>query len=351
MSVNYREIIDNLDSEKVIKLMTMLGAKDYKETENYIIFPTLCHNVDIDNASFKLYYYKNSHYFHCYTNCEHLSIFNLLEEYYQTREIDYNWYNDVFLVAQNCAELVDFNSFIKPAEERLRDRYNRRQEIELPEFPKNILNVFSKVPITQWENEGISEAAISKYNILYSISRDKIIIPHYDINGRLVGIRGRALDKYEIEDFGKYMPVKIEDIWYSHSLSFNLYGLNFNKENIKKTGRVFLFESEKSVLQFESFEMPNCAVAVCGSNFNKYQLNLLLKYCYPQEIIICFDKEEIRGEEKYFNKLWKIGKKYSEYCDFSFIYDRNSLLNMKDSPSDRGEEVFRKLFEKRVKVK
>ena len=100
---------------------------------------------------------------------------------------------------------------------------------------------------------------------------------------------------------------------------------------------------EKSVLQCESFSQSNCAVAVCGSNFNKFQLNLLLKECNPKEIIICFDKEENKGEEKYFNKLWNLCKKYINYCNFSFIYDREELLDMKDSPSDKGEKVFNKL--------
>ena len=124
-----------------------------------------------------------------------------------------------------------------------------------------------------------------------------------------------------------------------------------NKDIIKKQKIVYVFESEKSCLQFESFNMPHCAVAVCGSQFNKYQLNLLLKHCAPTEVVICFDKEEEQGQTKYFDKLYALCKKYTQYCQFSFIYDRLGLLDMKESPSDRGEETFKKLLEKRVKVK
>lgn len=97
--------------------------------------------------------------------------------------------------------------------------------------------------------------------------------------------------------------------------------------------------------------MPNCGVAVCGSQFNKYQLNLLLKYCQPREIVICFDNEEEPNSDKYFNKLWAIGKKYQQYCNFSFIYDRKGLTKLKDSPSDHGEEIFKQLLERKVHIK
>jgi DNA primase len=146
------------------------------------------------------------------------------------------------------------------------------------------------------------------------------------------------------------MPVQIEQKWYKHPLSLNLYGLKENKEAIKRTGRVFIFEGEKSVLQFESFKQENCSVAVCGSSLNKFQLDLLIRECSPSEFVICFDKEEEKGEE-YFNKLWKLCSKYHNYGNFSFLYDREGLLKLKESPSDRGEEVFNTLLSRRVIVK
>lgn len=107
---------------------------------------------------------------------------------------------------------------------------------------------------------------------------------------------------------------------------------------------------EKSVLKCEDFSFPNCSVAVCGSNFNKYALNILLDTCSPSEIIICFDKEEIKGSTKYFDKLYSLGEKYKNYCNFSFIYDRHNLLELKDSPVDKGEEIFKKLVKERTKI-
>jgi hypothetical protein len=100
----------------------------------------------------------------------------------------------------------------------------------------------------------------------------------------------------------------------------------------------------------ESFSIPNCAAAVCGSKLNKYALDILVRTCHPQEIVICFDKEELPHEDKYFNHLYELCKKYQAYANFSFIYDKENLLRLKDSPTDHGQEVFEKLLKGRVKI-
>ena len=89
---------------------------------------------------------------------------------------------------------------------------------------------------------------------------------------------------------------------------------------------------------------------MCGSKFNKFGLNILIKECHPQEIILCFDKEELPHQDSYFNHLYSICQKYKIYCNFSFIYDRTNLLSLKDSPTDKGQEIFEKLLKGRVKV-
>ena len=346
----YQNIIDNLEDNKIIELMEALGATLIKETDKYMIFPTICHNSDSNGASFKLYYYKNNHLFYCYTECGPMNIFQFLKHYYEVRNIEYDWYEDILTTIERCSINKD-DLVIEAKREKYQDKFKKRETPKLQVYSEKVLDVFTKAYPVEWLNDGITPAAIDKFNILYSISQNKIIIPHYDINNNLIGIRGRSLNDWEIELGGKYMPVKVEDTWYKHPLSLNLYGLNETKENIKKNGIAFLFESEKSVLQLEGFNMDNCGVAVCGSNFNKYQLNLLLSSCHPKEIIICFDKEEKKGEDKYLNKLMKICNKYKNYCNFSLVYDMENLSDMKDSPTDNGEETFKKLLNRRIKVK
>ena len=349
--IDYKEIIDNLQTDKVIQLMEQLGATSYIQKENYVIFPTICHNENPEEASMKLYYYENTHAFVCYTKDGGMSIFKFLKHYYETRNIEYDWKKDIYDVIVNCSTSKDFSAFNRIRYKSKRSIYNRAPVKELPVYPEGILNCFTKLYPQEWLDEGITKETMDKYNILFSTTQNKIIIPHYNVNGELVGIRGRALDQWEIENIGKYMPVKLENKWYSHPLSLNLYGLNFNKEAIKQNGYCIIFEAEKSVMLAENFKRPNCSVAVCGSQLNKFALRILLKECQPKQIVLAFDNEELEGQDIYFDKLYSLCEKYSKYCNFSFIYDRKGLTQLKDAPVDRGEEIFEELMQKRIQVK
>ena len=348
--IDYQGIIEQLNTDKIIDLMERLGVETYVRRPGYVIFPTICHNEDPAQASMKLYYYENNHLFVCYTEDGNMSIFKFLRHYYETRGIDFDWYEDIYKVVLDCSNF----RLAAPGHatyKSIRDQYRRPEHIQLPTYSEGILNTFTKFYPPEWLNDGISRTAMDKFNILYSIPQNKIIIPHYNIDNKLVGVRGRALNPWEVENIGKYMPVQIEGKWYSHPLSLNLYGLNKTKDNIKKTGICFIFEAEKSVLQMDSFDRLNCAAAVCGSQFNKFALKILIQNCHPNEIVICFDKEEKPGEDIYFNKLYKLCNKYKNYANFSFIYDMENLLELKDSPTDKGQDTFEKLLQRRVIVK
>ena len=348
--IDYEQIVKDLKDEEVIRLMYELGADRHEETDNYIIFPTICHNENATEASMKLYYYKDTHLLYCYTEDGPMSIYKFLENYYKTRNIEYNWGQDILKVVFQCSAATELTTKETIFKQSLKDKYRKRQSIQLAAYSPNVLESFVKQYPIEWLEDNISAGAMDKYNIRYSISQNKIIIPHYDINNRLVGIRGRALNESEIA-YAKYAPVKIEDIVYKHKLSLNLYGLNHNWKNIKELGICYIAESEKAVLQSELFGEKNCTVAICGSSLNIYQIKLLMQHCQPKEIVLCLDKEELPGEDKYFYKLWDMCSKYKLYTNMSFIYDRENLLNLKDSPFDRGRNIFNKLLEKREKVK
>ncbi len=356
MKINLQELREKLSENQIIDIVTKLGADRYEDRENCIVFPTICHNPRENEASMKLYYYKENYMFHCYTECsENFDIFDLIKRVKEVNHEEYNFYNIVYSIA----DLVEYNIFSDTTNESYIsniDRFkNNNEEINLLEYNSNVLNLFRKYYTVEWLDEGISKKAMEKFNILYYDYKNKIVIPHYSIEGKLIGIRGRSLDPQEAELYGKYTPLKVENTLYRHPLSFNLYGLYENKENIRRYKTAIIFEGEKSVLKYDDMYDTNIAVASCGSNLNYRQIELLVKECQVNNIIIAYDKEFENFASKeavnYYNKLKKICGKYNNYCNFSFLFDFNNLLKIKDSPIDRGKEIFEQLMKNKVQVR
>lgn len=110
-------------------------------------------------------------------------------------------------------------------------------------------------------------------------------------------------------------------------------------------------KSEKSALQYMTMFGKDKAICVacCGSSFHRYQLDLLLS-CGAKKVLIAFDKEGETWEKKqrYYNKLYSICNKYKNFCKMGFIFDSSNLLNLKDSPFDKGKEIAMKLIEQGV---
>ncbi|MBR4890520.1 MAG: hypothetical protein IKU15_04455 [Clostridia bacterium] len=345
-----KDLMNSLSNEEIIDIMTKLGADRFEETGNAIIFPTICHNHDAAEASMKLYYYPKTHTFHCYTDCS--CTFNVIEMFkkrYELLNVQYDFFKDIVLKIGGKAGPKQRETFYQPYQS-IYTKENHNAEVNLPILNKGLLNAYTFYPTAEWLEDGISEEVMKIYNILYSISENKIIIPHYDVEGNLIGIRGRSLNDEDIA-LGKYRPVTIEGKMYNHPLQFNLYGLNFVRENIKKYKVAIVAESEKSCLQYATMfgQDRNIVVAACGSAFHKYQLDLLLQ-CGAEKVLIAFDKEgETWAEqEKYFAKLKAICEKYKNYCTMGFVYDNSNLLKLKQSPFDCGPEVATKLISKGV---
>lgn len=348
---NLNDLVNSLSDSKIIELVASLGCDEYKDTSDAIIFRTICHNCDANDASMKLYYYKKSKLFHCYTECScSFNIIELFKKRYELLDIDYNFYRDIILKigGERGRNSLNQNFFIPY--ESLYDNKKNSITVNIPSINKGLLNVYEFYPTEEWRRDGISDEVMRHYNILYSPNENKIIIPHYDINNNLIGIRSRSLNEEDLL-IGKYMPVKIEGKIYSHPLAFNLYGLNFVKENIKKYKMAIIAESEKASLQYETMfgQENNICVACCGSNISRYQIELLLN-SGAERIIIAFDKEGVtwKEKEKYYNKLYNICKKYRSICLMGFVYDNKNLLELKDSPFDKGREITQELLKRTI---
>ena len=116
-----------------------------------------------------------------------------------------------------------------------------------------------------------------------------------------------------------------------------------NKEYIKKSKKVYIFEAEKSVLQCDSFGIHDC-VSLGGNQISTTQVEQLLKLGVS-EIVLCMDEglmkdAIIRDIKKIKSMLFMRDVKIKVMID-----KENKYLpkGSKCSPSDRGKEIFKKL--------
>src|SRR5699024_11476747 len=114
--------------------------------------------------------------------------------------------------------------------------YNINKKVEVKEFTynnENILNVFDDKYHVSWVKDYISQDIMKKYNIKLDILRQRIIIPHYDIRNRLVGVRVRNLDEDMVERGMKYVPLFTSKTTnYRHMTGSNLYGLKIGRAHV-----------------------------------------------------------------------------------------------------------------------
>lgn len=360
-------IKEQIEDSDIFTLLQEFGGNPV-ESGTAIVSDTICHNPPGEGSA-KLYYYCTSKIFHCYTGCDDnptFDIFELVRKVFriqQHRELTFD--DAVRWIAQkfNIIDYIEDNAF---GFEELEDweylnNYERIQEIEinsndvvLKEYDEKILTHFNyNVAIMPWLREGISREAMQQARIGYYPGEEQITIPHFDAQGRFIGLRGRGLISDENQRYGKYHPIKVNNILYNHPLSMNLYNLNFSKQNIPIFQKAIVFESEKATLQYKSyFGIENdISVAICGSALAEYQINLLIK-AGASEIILAFDRDFERiGDDKYIrlkNKIERLVNKYSNKVLISAIWDRKKITGLKASPIDEGPNKFLQLYKERI---
>lgn len=357
-------IKNSLTIEEVKKIVNKLGGDCYFKTNNILICETICHNHIDEEKSHKLYYYSNTKLFKCYTECaDTFDIFELLIKVQNLNNpnSEITLIKAVKMIESFLNKRFNFAQFFLREEadqliskqEKLISKNKENYEYNFCAYDKKILDFLDKVVVKEWIEEGISTNTQQKYNIHFYAPDGQIIIPHYDINGALIGIRGRYLEDDLCEMYGKYRPAYIHQQLYNHPLSFSLYGLDKTHLNISKYKKAIIFEGEKSVMLYDSYfgSKENISVACCGSSISKQQIDLLLKLGV-NEIIIALDRQykEVNDEEnkKYLINIRKLAAKMIDFCNVSVIYDSEHELDYKDSPIDKGKEIFIKLFQKRI---
>lgn len=350
-----KDMRESLTPEQIKEILEKYGVNYVHENQLYIQYPTCCHNIE--GGSHKLYYYKDSHIFKCYTECDSVfDIFELVQKMEELRDNECNLPQAIRIVGLDPSNNVEQNPD-KVEEKEAIDYLNKINQTTIPRMSytglqNDILSnfTFNEKYLEPWIKEGISVEALQAFNIKYDVSNLIIIIPHRDKEGNVIGIRGRFMSEYSNV---KYMPITWNGVTLSHPLRGNLYGLYENRAVIEKSKTVILFESEKSVLKFSSFfgHENNFSVATCGNKVSNEQIQILQDLGVKQ-VILAFDKDYDNSADQmkvqaHYND---IAKRLGVYFTTSVMFDYGNLLGLKDAPIDRGRAVFEELFKYRYYI-
>jgi hypothetical protein len=359
-----------LTERNIIEIVTRLGGTLKDENDEYMIFTSITYDIDADNHKPKLYCYKsNFNFVEYHISMDTFDIFELIKERYRLMGVRYGFIDCMKFV---CATIgIDFNSndfnsnqyeFINANLKRFTNKTNKA---ELKVFDDTILNKFENWYHQSWLDDNITIETMDKYNIKYYDYGNQIIIPCYNQYNQLIGIRARNLDP---NASAKYIPYKDIDWhngdkgWYKFNVGSTFYGLNHNINAIRKFKKVIVCESEKAVLQGDSyFGDNNIILGMYGSAMTKQKRDILLELGID-EIIIAIDfdyleesysnqeeYESLTDWEVYENKVYKIADMFKGWCNVSAIVDYNPE-HKKDCVTDYGKDKFIKLYKRRVKI-
>ena len=366
-------ILDSLTKEDITKIVMSLGSAEPKTDSNgNLMFQTICHNQPSPNNSYKLYYYHESSgehkgkIFHCYSGCnESFGIIELVIRASRIQGRTLTWYKSLRLIAQITGKLITSSAEeIEQKSQRIDDftwinrlknaKKKQKAVPTLTEISDNVLEIFTYFPYQPWIEDHISAEAMSRFEIGYYGYQHSITIPHRDINGRLIGIRQRMLDEWDIENIGKYTPVQISGKFLAHSLGNNLYGGYIVKDKVQRCKKIMLVESEKGALQsYSYFGDDSFTVSVCGSNLTRNQIKLILGLGV-EEVMIAFDRMYHDAQsfeaELYLRKLIKLVAPIVPFVRVYLVLDNKDRIEYKQSPTDYGKEVLIELMKEKTLV-
>lgn len=248
---------DQLTFDNVFDILDKLGGEPIRKG-NTIVSKTICHC----GTHHKLYYYDNSKLFKCYTECEKsvFDIFELVQKVKIRENGEFSSWQAVQYIAEQAHLIaIDSNEIGFPLiEEESKDWkiLNKKKQpitieksiVELKHYDDKVLQYYPQPRIDNWEKEGISYSVILEKNIRYNPVTHSILIPHYDKDNNLIGIRERTMVA-AMEEYGKYRPAVLNQQMYNHPLGYNLYNLNNSKNNIRIFKKAVVMEGEKSCLK------------------------------------------------------------------------------------------------------
>ena len=345
-------LYERLTVQDYHNIMRKLGA-----SYNGSRFNTICHNVD--GGKYNLAFNEDDKYFTCFSECGcSYSLLSLVKKRRELLGEPCSTYRSMKWICEQCGIAFNFKEEVKEVNNNIYNwqsllKYTKEHKAQTNKIYSNsILSELEDCVYLPWIEEGITEDIQEKYQIKWYNRTQQVVIPVRNINGDLIGMHSRNTNPDLINEGMKYIPLRmLNGDEYKFQMGLELFGLNYNKINIEKSKSVVLVESPKSVMQADNFDMPNMCVGLFCMNFSQQKLKLLLTLGVDR-YIIALDKQyhtigdtEYKMWEKKVNKIIDIIRPYAKTIEV--IWDKDNTLDYCDSPTDKGKDIFMRLWNER----
>lgn len=184
-----------------------------------------------------------------------------------------------------------------------------------------------------WTDEGMSPEVLKRFQVRYDPYQNRLVYPVRDYEGHIVNICGRTLEEnYKEKGLRKYTYYKK----WGKGMDI-IFGFAEHEQEIKQKNEIILFEGAKSVFLAETWGYDNCG-AVLTSHLSDAQFKKLITL--GNHVTFALDEEIDVTKDKNIQRL-------KRYCQVFYIKDDEHLLDEKMSPVDKGEDIWKYLYERR----
>lgn len=201
-------------------------------------------------------------------------------------------------------------------------------------YPEEILKQYERCGNLRFLKDHISLESQTKFEIMYNIETQRIVIPIRDIYGNLVGTKCRRNYDTDNPDDPKYL------FELSCAKNLILYGAYQNYQYLMNADKILIGEAEKFTCACDSYGYNN-AVSIMGNTLSSEQARQLLAFNAKE---YCFMLDEGLDLNITFQNA-KLLKEYAAMREIKISYfdwTQSLSLSSKESPADEGKEVLKR---------
>jgi len=220
-----------------------------------------------------------------------------------------------------------------------RPRQPAKREAQLSPLPEDYMDaMYERVPekLAPWLAEGIGVDSMERFQVRYDSVSNRLVFPVRGMDGGIINVCGRTLDPdYKAKRIPKYVYMR------SIGAMPTIFGFAENERFIREANQLILFEGGKSVMLADTWGIRNTG-ALLTSHLSEWQARELIRLQIP--VVFALDKEIDPREDRRVRRL-------SRYVTVEAIVDTDNLLQPRMAPVDAGAEIFRQLYEARIRIR